>query len=130
MHAELEEVRNDNTKRYNHARKIDLPEDICVSREGLGSLRQGLRKIGPACDAGEIEQEKALADCIRRLEERRLRLQEEFITSEGVSMVSAGEDLDSAELTIIREKTAEVDAQLVRRMQERTEPSFSYREDQ
>ena len=104
----------------------ELSQMIIVDLQGhLEALCE--RTLPPA---GEMEWEKALDDCIRRLEERRLRLQEEFITSEGVSMVSAGEDLDSAGLTIIREKTAEVDAQLVRRMQERTEPSFSCREDQ
>jgi DNA primase len=78
--------------------------------------------------------EKALADCIRRLEERRLRLQEEFSTSEGVSivssMVSAGENLDSATLAIIQQKTVEVDAQLIKGMQENAGKSFLNREDQ
>jgi DNA primase len=77
---------------------------------------------------------KALADCIRRLEERRLRLQEEFSTSEGVSivssMVSAGENLDSATLAIIQQKTVEVDAQLIKGMQENAGKSFLNREDQ
>jgi DNA primase len=82
----------------------------------------------------ERELGKALADCIRRLEERRLRLQEEFSTSEGVSivssMVSAGENLDSATLTIIQQKTVEVDAQLIKGMQENAGRSFPNREDQ
>ena len=82
----------------------------------------------------ERELGKALADCIRRLEERRLRLQEEFSTSEGVSivssMVSAGENLDSATLAIIQQKTVEVDAQLIKGMQENAGKSFLNREDQ
>ena len=82
----------------------------------------------------ERELGKALADCIRRLEERRLRLQEEFSTSEGVSivssMVSAGENLDSATLAIIQQKTVEVDAQLIKGMQENAGRSFLNREDQ
>ena len=82
----------------------------------------------------ERELVKALADCIRRLEERRLRLQEEFSTSEGVSivssMVSAGENLDSATLAIIQQKTVEVDAQLIKGMQENAGKSFLNREDQ
>ena len=74
------------------------------------------------------EWEKALADCVHRLEERRLRLQEEFFTSEGVSILSAGEDIDSARLAVIQQKTTEVDAQLTKGMQERTELSFFKRE--
>jgi DNA primase len=82
----------------------------------------------------ERELGKALSDCVRRLEERRLRLQEEFSTSEGVSivssMVSAGENLDSATLAIIQQKTVEVDAQLIKGMQENAGRSFLNREDQ
>ena len=73
--------------------------------------------------AGERELEKALADCIRRLDERRLRLQEEYVTSEGVSLVSEGEELDPVKLAMIQEKTVAIDAQLVKRMKERTGPS-------
>ena len=79
--------------------------------------------------AGEMEREKALADCIRRLEERRLRLQEEFITSEDVPKVSAG-DLDSESVAAIQQRIVEVDTRMVETMKERTETSFSYREDQ
>jgi DNA primase len=81
----------------------------------------------------ERESVKALADCIRRLEERRLRIQEEFSTSEGVSivssMVSAGKNLDSAALATIQQKTVEVDAQLIKGMRENAEGSFIDRED-
>ena len=78
---------------------------------------------------GEMEREKALADCIRRLEERRLRLQEEFITSEDVPKVSAG-DLDSESVATIQQRIIEVDTRMVETMKERTETGFPYREDQ
>jgi len=85
------------------------------------------RKLPPAEDRSVWE--KALADCVSRLGERRLRLQEQFITSEDVPLVAGGE-LDPANLTAIQQKTTQVDTELVKRMRERTEPSFSSREDQ
>jgi hypothetical protein len=45
-------------------------------------------------------------------------------------MVSAGENLDSATLAIIQQKTVEVDAQLIKGMQENAGKSFLNREDQ
>lgn len=80
--------------------------------------------------AGEREWEAELAACIRRLKERRLKLEEEFITTEGVSMVVDGEELGSERLAALQQKPVAVNTQLVRMMQERTEPSFSDRENQ
>ena len=71
---------------------------------------------------------KALADCTYRLEERRLRLQEEFFTSEGVSIISGGADIGSGKLAALQQRTTEVDEQLTRGMRERTELSFFKRE--
>jgi len=58
-----------------------------------------------------------------------LRLQEEFITSEDVPKVSAG-DLDSESVATIQQRIIEVDTLMVETMKERTEPGFSDREDQ
>jgi DNA primase len=80
--------------------------------------------------ADEVVWEKALADCIGRLEERRLRLQDDFIASEDVSGIKDGEELDSARLATLQQRTVEVNAELVKKMQERTRPSFPTREDQ
>lgn len=80
--------------------------------------------------ADEVVWEKALADCIGRLEERRLRLQDDFIASEDVSGIKDGEELDSARLATLQQRTVEVNAELVKKMQERTRPSFLTREDQ
>ena len=70
---------------------------------------------------------KALVDCIGRLEERRLRLYEQFVTSEDVPRVNTG-DLDSVSLATIQKRIVDVDSQLTRSMQERTEPSITNRE--
>jgi len=80
--------------------------------------------------ADEVVWGKALADCIGRLEERRLRLQDDFIASEDVSGIKDGEELDSARLATLQQRTVEVNAELVKKMQERTGPSFPTREDQ
>jgi hypothetical protein len=77
-----------------------------------------------------VVREKDLADCIGRLEERRLRLQDDFIASEDVSGIKDGEELDSARLATLQLRTVEVNAELVKKMQERTRPSFLTREDQ
>jgi DNA primase len=87
-----------------------------------GHLEALLTRMLPPADAKERQLE--LSGCITRLEERRLRLQEEFHTSEAVAALSGGEELESAELASIQERTVEVDAQLVRTMQERTGPTF------
>ncbi len=80
--------------------------------------------------ADEPVWEKALADCVSRLEERRLRLQEEVLTSESVSMVVDGQEMGTAGLAVLQEKPVEVNAQLVKSMQERTGQSAPKREDQ
>ncbi|TET12902.1 MAG: DNA primase [Dehalococcoidia bacterium] len=103
----------------------ELSQMIIIDLQGHLEALCG-RALPPA---GEMEREKALADCIRRLEERRLRLQEEFITSEDVPKVSAG-DLDSESVAAIQQRIVEVDTRMVETMKERAETSFSYREDQ
>ncbi len=111
---------------WRHASNADeLPQMITIDLQGhLQAVSE--RALPPM---GEVEQEKALADCIRRLDERRLRLQEEFFTSEDVAKVSTG-DLDPESLAIVQQRIVEVDTQMVETMRERTEPSFSHREDQ
>ncbi|MEE8471299.1 MAG: DNA primase [Dehalococcoidia bacterium] len=74
--------------------------------------------------AGEKESETELAACVCRLEERRLRLQDEIVTSEGVLEFSNGIELDSERLAALQQKPLEVNARLVEKMQERTEHSF------
>ncbi len=103
----------------------ELSQMIIIDLQGHLEALCG-RALPPA---GEMEREKALADCMRRLEERRLRLQEEFITSEDVPKVSAG-DLDSESVAAIQQRIVEVDTRMVETMKERAETSFSYREDQ
>ncbi|UCG84202.1 MAG: DNA primase [Dehalococcoidia bacterium] len=73
--------------------------------------------------------EKALADCMVRLEERILRQKVDVIVTEDVPLVSTG-DLDSESLTAIQQRTIEVDSKLIRGMQERAGPNFRSREDQ
>ena len=73
--------------------------------------------------------EKALSDCVNRLEERRLRLREEFITSEDVPLVASG-NLDTESLAAIQRRTVEVDVGLSEGMRERTEHTSRVREDQ
>jgi DNA primase len=80
--------------------------------------------------AGETERRAELSGCVCRLEERRLRLREEFVTSQAVDLVSDGGDLEPAELASIQEGTVEVDARLVRTMQERTGTTFPDRGNQ
>ena len=80
--------------------------------------------------ADEPVWEKALADCMRRLQERRLRLQEEVLTSESVSMVVDGQEMGTAGLAALQEKPVELNAQLVKSMQERTGQPAPKREDQ
>lgn len=79
------------------------------------------RRLPPADDKSVWE--RALADCAGRLEERRLRLQEQFITSEDVPLVSGG-DVDSERLESIQKRTVEIDASLSGGMKERTELTF------
>jgi len=67
------------------------------------------RRLPPADDKSVWE--RALADCEGRLDERRLRLQEQFITSEDVPLVSGG-DVDSERLESIQKRTVEIDASL------------------
>jgi DNA primase len=96
-----------NVDELRQAVSIDLEEHLEIL----------LGKVLPPAD--DLIWEKALVDCIGRLEERRLRLQEQFLTFENVPQVSAG-DLDSTRLAIVQQSTVEVDAQLTKKMRERT----------
>ena len=86
-----------------------------------------LSKALPPAD--DLVWEKALAEVITRLEERWFRLQSDFLTAE-VEPV-AGNDMYSAKAarSVLEKKATEVDAELVRRMRERTEPSLFSREE-
>jgi DNA primase len=102
-----------------------LPEVIdAVLGDHLESL---LGRTLPPAD--ELIWEKDLASCIGNLEEKRLKLKNEFITSEIVAGLKDGEELDSAKLATLQKIPTEVNAELVRKMQERTGPSISWRED-
>ena len=103
-----------------------LPEVIDAA---LGDhLESLLGKTLPPAD--ELIWEKDLASCIGNLEEKRLKLKNEFITSEIVAGLKDGEELDSAKLAMLQKIPTEVNAELVRKMQERTGSSLSWREDQ
>ena len=113
---------------WRDARSLDTPHRTLPDEEleeHYAALRD--RALPPM---GESDLERALTDCIGRLEERKLLIQEEFFTAEGVAMLDTGDTLDSANLEIIQQKTIEVDGQMVKRMRERTAPRFSNREDQ
>lgn len=79
--------------------------------------------------ADDLIWEKALVDCMGRLEERIIRQKVDVITSEDVPLVSTG-DLDSESLTAIQQRMIEVDSKLTMGMQERTRSSFYSREGQ
>ncbi|HEY49007.1 MAG TPA: DNA primase [Dehalococcoidia bacterium] len=99
-----------------------------INMDLQGHLEALLNKILPPAE--ELVREAELADCIRSLEERRLRLEEKFVTSEDASLIRDGEELDSAELAALQQRTVDIDAQLVKKMQERTGQSSSNREEQ
>jgi len=103
----------------------ELPVNISVDLEEHFQALAG--KIMPPFDIRELE--VALGDCIRRLEERRLRVQEEFLTQDAVSLVTAGESLDSAKLETLQRKTIEVDTKLARGMPGRPRREFIPGED-
>jgi len=103
----------------------ELSQVIIIDLQG--HLKALSEKALPPAD--DVVWETALADCIRRLEERRLRLQEEFITSEDVPKVSTG-DLDSESLAIAQQRIVEVDTDMVETMKEKTGPRFLDREGQ
>ena len=79
--------------------------------------------------ASQAEWEKALQDCVRRLEGRRLKIQEEVITSEGVSTFADGEEVGSERLAILQQEPVDVNAQLVKTMQEISGCDRSNRDD-
>lgn len=117
--------RSENREIFMVWRDASDPEE---AQEGVGVELEGHRaalasRVLPP--GGETEREAELAACMCRLEERRLRLYEEFTTSEGMAMVSDGAELDPTELAAIQQRTVEVDAQLVKRMQERTGTTLS-----
>ncbi len=91
-------------------------------------LESLLGRVMPPAD--ELLWGKDLARCIGKLEERRLRLHDEYITSEIVSGIKDGEELDSERLVSLQQGAVEVNAELVKRMQERTGTSFFNREEQ
>jgi len=103
----------------------ELSQMIIIELQG--HLKALSEKALPPAD--DVVWETALAHCMRRLEERRLRLQEEFFTSEDVPKVSTG-DLDSESVATIQRRTVEVDTRIVQTMKEKTEPSFFDREEQ
>ncbi|MFC2058832.1 DNA primase [Chloroflexota bacterium] len=103
----------------------ELPVNISVDLDEHFQALAG--KIMPPSDIRELE--VALGDCIRRLEERRLRVQEEFLTQDAVSLVTAGESLDSAKLETLQKQTIEVDTKLAQGMPGRPRREFIPGED-
>jgi DNA primase len=106
---------------------VDSDDRQALQDSDLGEHLQSIlgRELPPAEDGSVWE--KALADCVSRLEERRLRLQEQYITAEDVPLVAGG-DLDPARLAAIQQRTVEVDTGLSEGMRERADDTFYARE--
>ncbi|MFC1993896.1 DNA primase [Chloroflexota bacterium] len=121
--------RSENREAFLAWRDVSASEELSVNMHvDLKEHFQALAgKVIPPLDIKELE--VALGDCIRRLEERRLRIQEEFLTQEAVSLVSAGESLDSAILEALQQKTIEVDTRLSQGMPGRSRREFVPGED-
>ena len=71
--------------------------------------------------AEERDWEIALTTCIGRLEERRLRAQEEYLSTEVVAVIQDGTELDSMELAALQQAPIDINERLVKKMRERTE---------
>jgi len=71
--------------------------------------------------------EIALLNCMNRLEERRLRLQEEYISSGIMSAIVDGEELDADDLAALAKRSIDLNTRLVEKMRERTKSSLSDR---
>jgi DNA primase len=108
---------------------VDSGDPHAMEDGDLGEHLQSIlgRELPPTEDRSVWE--RALADCVSRLEERRLRLQEQFITAEDVPLVAGG-DLDPARLAVIQQRTVEVDTGLSEGMRERADETFYAREGQ
>ncbi len=93
--------------------------------EHLESVAASVRPPG-----GRPEAEAELAACLCRLEERRLRIEQEAIALECTAAIQNGVPLDSEELSALRDKQLDINAKLVEKMHERTGQSLLHREDQ
>lgn len=88
-------------------------------REHLQSL---LGTVLPP-DAG-ARWETALSDCIRRLEERWLLVQEEFVTLEFEPFAGQDAAAARAQRELLEQRTKEINSRLTRAMRERAESGF------
>ena len=93
-----------------------------------GHLEMLLLKAEPPVENRAVWEEE-LVQCIGRLEERRLKLQDEFLTAETIADIKDGEELDSAQLADLQQKSVGINIELVKRMQERTSHSISSSEE-
>ncbi len=72
----------------------------------------------------ELMWQEELAKCINRLEERRLQLQVEFLSSESIAGFRDGEEVDMEKLAALQKKLQEANIGLVKKWQERSGPGF------
>ena len=100
------------------------PEPQAIAQALDAELHPHLEELAlrPFPPTDEKGQERALADCICRLEERRLRAQQQFLTSEAVSIITAADDGEEQKLASLAEEAVDLDSKLVRGMKGKIRP--------